>query len=293
MIDAELLKQVRRIQVRTRLLVTDVFAGGYTSTFKGSGIEFEEVREFSEGDDLRAVDWNVTARAGRPFIKKFVEERELTLLFLLDTSRSLRHGTRARAPRQAAAELCACLAFAAMRSGDKVGLLLCAEAPEKFIPPRKGGQHAMRVVREVLSAPAEARASRLEQGVELLGRVLRRRAVVFVLSDFHFPLEGLERPLARLARRHDVIGAHLLDPSDLELPRAGLLELADSETGRTLRVDASSPRVRRAWREQGERRVEAVARTLRRIGADRMLVRLEEPVATPLLRLFSERRRPR
>ncbi len=293
MIDPEILKQVRRIQVRTRRLVTDLLVGGYTSVFKGSGIEFDEVREFTEGDDIRSVDWNVTARTGRPFVKKFVEERELTLLFLVDTGPSLLYGSQARSPRRGAAELCACLAFAALRSNDKVGLLFCGGKPGAYIPPGKGPTHVMRVVREVLAEPAERKGGGIPAGVEFLGRVLRRRSVVFLVSDFHFPLEPLEGPLKRISRRHDVIGAHLLDPRNLDLPRAGLLEIADAETGRRIMLDTGSEAVRRRWREEGERRLEEVGALFRKAGADRMVVRLDEPPTTPLLRLFKERERRR
>ena len=293
MIDPEILRQVRRIQVRTRRLVTDLLTGGYTSVFKGSGIEFDEVREFTEGDDIRSVDWNVTARTGRPHVKKFVEERELTLLFLVDTGPSLLYGSQARSPRRGAAEICACLAFAALRSNDKVGLLFCGERPGSYIPPGKGPTHVMRVVREVLAEPAGKRGGGIPAGVEFLGKVLRRRSVIFIVSDFHFPLGPLEDPLKRIARRHDVIGAHLLDPRDLDLPGGGLLEMADAETGRRILLDTGSAAVRRRWREEGERHLAEVEDLFKKAGADRMLVRLDEPPTTPLLRLFRERERRR
>lgn len=293
MIDPEILKQVRRIQVRTRRLVTDLLAGGYTSVFKGSGIEFDEVREFTEGDDIRSVDWNVTARTGRPYVKKFVEERELTLLFLVDTGPSLLYGSQARSPRRGAAELCALLAFAALRSNDKVGLLFCGEGPGTYIPPGKGPTHVMRIVREVLAEPAGRRGGGMAAGVDFLGRVLRRRSILFLVSDFHFPLESLEGPLVRIARRHDVIGAHLLDPRNLDLPRVGLLEMADPETGKRILVDTGSEAVRARWKRDGERHLERVGDLFRRSGADRMVVRLDESPAVPLLRLFRERERRR
>ena len=292
MIDRELIAQVRRIQVRTRRLVTDLLAGGYTSVFKGSGIEFDEVREFTEGDDIRSVDWNVTARTGRPFIKRFVEERELTILFLPDDSPSLLYGSQRRSPRQAAAELCACLAFAAMRSGDKVGLLFGGGGgPGKFIPARKGNSHALRVIREVLAAPAGRAGGDMGAAVDFLGRVLRRRAVVFLVSDFHFELPGLEASLKRFARRHDLVGAHLLDPRELELPRGGLMTLEDAESGRRLVVDTARADLRREWRAAGERRVGEVKAFLRRCRADRMVVSLDQPPTVPLLKLFRERER--
>ena len=293
MIDPEILKQVRRIQVRTRRLVTDLLAGGYTSVFKGSGIEFDEVREFTEGDDIRSVDWNVTARTGRPHVKKFVEERELTLMFLVDTGPGLLYGSQARSPRRGAAEICACLAFAAMRSNDKVGLLFCGEEPGTYIPAGKGPTHVMRVVREVLAEPAARRGGGIPAGVEFLGRVLRRRSVIFIMSDFHFDLRPLQNPLKRISRRHDVIGAQLLDPRDLELPRDGLLEMEDPATGRRHLVDTGDERVREHWRDEGERRLEEVGDLFKKAGADRMVVRLDEPPTKPLLRLFRERERRR
>jgi uncharacterized protein (DUF58 family) len=276
-ITREMLAQVRRIQVRTDRMVTDVMAGGYTSVFRGSGIEFDEVREFAEGDDLRSVDWNVTARTGRPFVKKFMEERELTVLLLLDTSASMRFGADPRQPGQgppepralqeAAALFCGCIAFAASRNNDKVGLITFDAGPNRYVPAKKGRQHALRLVREAFApqaaaddrpaaggAPAAAAARGVANGSALAatlsyaGRVQRRRAVVFVVSDFLGEdgpgLLHCQKELRILARRHDLTAVRLRDPRTEELPRGGLHWLRDLETGRGTLVDCGSRRVR-------------------------------------------------
>ena len=293
MIDPRILSQVRNIHLRMRGLVTDLLAGGYTSVFKGSGIEFEEVREFTEGDDIRSIDWNVTARTGRPHVKKFVEERELTIVFLMDMTRSLLFGSQESSPREKAAELCACVALAALRSNDKVGVLFSGRGPEKYVPARKGATHVLRVVREILAQPAVSAGMGMADSVEFLGRVLRRRSIVFLVSDFLFPLEVLENPLKMFARKHDVIGAHLLDPREIELPDVGIIEMQDSETGRRMLIDTGSRRVREEWENRGRARLEEIGDFLRKANVDRMTVRLDEPVSIPLLRLFRERERRR
>ena len=293
MIDSEILSQVRNIHLRMRGLVTDLLAGGYTSVFKGSGIEFEEVREFTEGDDIRSVDWNVTARTGKPHVKKFVEERELTILFLMDVTKSLLYGTRERSPREKAAELCACIALAALRSNDKVGVLFSGKGAQKYVPARKGATHVLRVVREILAYPAVKKGEGIRESLEFLGRVLRRRAIVFIVSDFFFDLLAISDTLKRFARRHDVIGAHLLDPVEIDLPNIGIIELQDAETGRRILVDTSSKKVRDEWKRKGLERIDRVKEFLSKANVDRMLVRLDEPVSIPLLKLFRERERRR
>jgi len=292
-IDREMLAQVRRIQVRTDRMVTGVLAGGYSSVFRGSGIEFDEVREFAEGDDLRSVDWNVTARVGRPFIKKFMEERELTVLFLLDVSASTGFGTRpplardARSVRETAALFCGCLAFAAARNNDKAGLIACSDRIERYVPAKKGRQHVLRLIREAYAPPRTGRGTDLAQALDFAGRVQRKRAVVFVISDF-FAGE-FDRSLRLLARRHDVIAVRIRDPHSEQLPRAGLLRLYDLETGHACWVDSSSARVRSelAARVAAERA--AFAGSCRRARVDLLEVPTRGSVAEPIVRFFRMR----
>lgn len=296
MIDREILAQVRRIQVRTNRMVTDLMAGGYTSVFRGSGIEFDEVREFAEGDDIRSVDWNVTARTGRPHVKKYVEERELTLLFLLDVSASMGFGTvrrgaeRPREVREAAAEVCACLALTAARSNDKAGLVAFAEDVERYVPAKKGSRHALRLIREALALEAHGRGTDVVRALDFAARVQRKRAIVFVVSDFLGVRPGdFQRPLRRLARRHDVVAVRMVDPATVELPRAGLLYLRDAEDGTARWVDTSARRVRAAHREAVERWDAGLQDAFRRAGVDTLDVRTDRSVADPLVRFFRMR----
>ena len=302
-LDPELLAEARRIQVRADRMVTDVMAGGYSSVFRGSGIEFEEVREFAEGDDLRSVDWNVTARQGRPFVKKFVEERELSVLFLLDVSASMGFGAAptGRAARRTAAETAAlfvgCVAFAAARNNDKAGLIAFAEGVERHVPCKKGRRHVLRLIREACEPPRAKARTGLAQALDFAGRVQRKHAIVFVVSDFLGP--DAAQPLRRLAQRHDVIAVRVRDPfaAGLDrasgdvgaLPAAGLLHLADPETGRTVLVDTASARVRAQvqanWRAERQRLLE----TCRRAGVDLVDVPTEGSVADPLVRFFRMR----
>jgi uncharacterized protein (DUF58 family) len=312
-IDRELLAQVRRIQVRTRRLVNDVMTGGYSSVFRGSGIEFDEVREYVDGDDIRSVDWNVTARLGRPFVKTYVEERELTVRFLLDVSASMDFGSRRRADgqrvrrvRDAAAEVCACLALAAGRNNDKVGLVAFSDRIERDVPAKKGSQHLLRLIRDALAVAVGAGGEqRLGVGTDLgvafdhTLRVQRRRAVLFVVSDWISAVgpdgsgaEAFEQRLRRLSLKHDVSAVVVRDPVQVELPRnAGLLRLRDLETGEDAVVDTSSRRVREAYAERVAARDRALDAVLRRCRVDRIDVRTDRSVADPLVRFFRMRER--
>jgi uncharacterized protein (DUF58 family) len=302
-LDPELLAEARRIQVRADRMVTDVMAGGYSSVFRGSGIEFDEVREFAEGDELRSVDWNVTARVGRPFVKKFVEERELTVLFVLDTSASMAFGcSPAGAPvRRSAATTAAlfvgCVAFAAARNNDKAGLITCHERVARYVPAKKGRNHVLRLIREACEPPEPRVGTDLAQALDFAGRVQKKRAVVFVVSDWLGA--GYADKLRLLSQRHDVIAVRIRDPfaAGLDrasgdvgaLPDAGLLQLADPETGRTFLVDTGSARVRErlreAWRAERQRLLE----TCRRAGVDLLDVPTAGSVADPLVRFFRMR----
>jgi uncharacterized protein (DUF58 family) len=295
-IDRELLAQVRRIQVRTNRIVTDVMAGGYTSVFRGAGIEFEEVREFAEGDDPRAVDWNVTARTGRPHIKKFVEERELIVLFVLDVSASMRFGTlRAGGPasvREAAAQFCACLALAAARNNDKAGLIAFSDRIERFVPAKKGSRHVLRLIREALLLQPAGRGTGLQAALEFAAHVQRKRAIVFVVSDFAgLPPASWERALRLLARRHDVVAVRIADLASEALPAAGLVRLFDLETGAAAWVDAGSARVRAAHTAVVQGRAAAWRQALRRSGADPIEIVLgpRGAIADAIVRFFRMR----
>lgn len=294
MIDPEILAQVRRIQIRTSRLVNDAMVGGYTSSFRGTGIEFDEVREFVEGDDPRTVDWNVTARTGRPHIKKFMEERELTVMFLLDASASTRFGTvpkptlaGQRTVRDVAAEFCACMSLAASRNNDKAGLISFSDRIEQYVPAKKGSHHVLRLIREVLAMEPTGSGTDLGEALEYAGRVQRKRSIVFLISDFLS--EGYEQALRLLSRRHDLVAVRIRDPKTRELPRAGLLSLRDLETGRQVLVDTSSRRVREAHQRRMQELDDSYAEALRRAGVDAMDIGTEQSVADPIVQFFRMR----
>ena len=293
---AEILRAVRRVQLRTRKAVTDMVAGGFRSVFRGSGMEFEEVREYVPGDDVRAIDWNVTARTGRPYIKKFVEEREQTIMLAVDVSASTRLGSGARSVRQAAAELAAILAFSAVGSGDRVGFLGFSDRVELELPPRGGNRQAFRIIREALYRRADDAGTSLTLACEHLARVLKRHAYVFLLSDFLDVLdERLERSLGLLARRHDVVALRLVDRLHRELPSVGLLPWRDPETGIVRLVDTGSTRVRRHVALAAERREQELSDLLRRHGVDRVDIALGDGQADspidPLVAYLHQRER--
>ncbi|HYW68387.1 MAG TPA: DUF58 domain-containing protein, partial [bacterium] len=235
MIPQEILKKIRRIEIRTRRLVADVFSGEYQSVFKGRGMEFTEVREYLPGDDIRSIDWNVTARTGTPYIKKFEEERELTIMFVVDASGSGAFGSVSRFKAELAAELCAVLAFSATRNNDRVGLVMFSDRIEKVVPPQKGRRHVLRVVRELLYSTPEGTGTDIPMALDYLANVVRRHAVVFLVSDFQ--TSGYDRALAVANRRYDLIAVDVSDPREQELPRVGLVELEDAETGERISVD--------------------------------------------------------
>lgn len=307
MIPQELMKKVRQLEIRTRRSVSEVFAGEYSSAFRGRGMEFSEVREYQPGDDVRSIDWNVTARMGGPFVKRFVEERELTIVLAVDLSGSGMFGSVQRVKNETAAELCAVLAFAAMQKNDKVGLMVFTDQVEMMIPPRKGLNHALRMIREVLSFEPAREHGRAGTDIALamrtLNQTLKRRAVVFLVSDFLTPAPAEDRgplhaeaeaALRLLARRHDVIAARIVDPRERALPTAGLVELEDAETGRRVLVDSSSGTVRRRFEALMRRRSERVREQLRRLGIDSFeAVTSDESYIHALVELFHRRERRR
>jgi uncharacterized protein (DUF58 family) len=289
MLSRDLRRQMRRLQLRARRAVEDLLGGAYRSVFKGSGIAFEEVREYQPGDDIRSIDWNVTARMGHPFVKRFIEERELTLLLVLDVSASQRFGTRAQEKREVAAELAALLAFCAIANNDKVGLLTVSDRVEKFVPPRKGTRHALRLMRDILfHEPAHA-GTQLRAGLDFLNRVLRRRAVVFLLSDFRDT--GYEKAFRRTAKRHDLIAVHHGDPLEQRLPAVGLIQVQDAETGASLLIDSSDPAFQQAQQEVAQKGRAVVQQMAHAARADWIDVSTDGSHLDALLRFFRLRER--
>jgi uncharacterized protein (DUF58 family) len=286
-ITPELLAQVRRLTIRSRRAVEEVFSGAYRSAFRGKGLEFAEVREYVPGDDVRSIDWNVTARHGRPFVKRFDEERELTVVVALDLSASLRFGTRARSKREAAAEAGALVALAASRNRDKVGLLLFTDRVELYLPPSKSRARSLRIVRDLVAFEPRGTGTDLGGALAFLGRVLRRRAVVFLISDW---IAGsFERPLNLLARRHELVTIEVDDPFEDALPDRGLVMVRDLETGERRLVDLAAPAARREWRNVRGRHRRELNETLLRARAGRIRVRSDAPVAPELVRHFERR----
>ncbi|MEX2048140.1 MAG: DUF58 domain-containing protein [Gemmatimonadota bacterium] len=291
MIPREILKQVRRIEISTRGLVNDVFSGEYHSVFKGRGMSFAEVREYAYGDDVRAIDWNVTARTGVPFVKIFEEERELTVMLLVDLSASGDFGTRGRMKSELAVEICALLAFSAIKNNDKVGLVIFSDHVEKFVPPRKGRGHVLRVLRELLYHRPEGRGTDIGQALEYLARVQRKRAVTFLVSDFRD--RGFEKALAVAGRRHDLVAVRIEDLREHDMPPVGLVELEDPETGERVVVNTSSPRFRSAFGAVNSKRRADLDRALRRSKVDVIDVETGRPYVKALMRFFEQRMRRR
>ncbi len=290
---AELLEEVRRIDVLAKRLVTDVMAGGYSSAFRGGGLEFDGVREYVEGDARRLIDWNVTARMGRPFVKTYVDERELTVMFLLDLSASMDGGFSAWSARQAAARICGCLALTAVRNNDKVGFVAFSSGVDKFVKPAKGAGHALRIVRDCLALKAEQRNTDLVPALEFTAKAVRRHAVVFVVSDFLS--DGWQDAITLCARRHDVVAVRLRTP-ELEPPAGGIMHLRDPESGAIHTVDWSSARARKAYLDATHAHDRRVEDQLRRAQVDRMDVAIPrerdpDAIARPILRFFRMRER--
>jgi uncharacterized protein (DUF58 family) len=290
-ITPELLAQVRRLTIRSRRAVEDVFAGAYRSAFRGRGLEFAEVREYVPGDDVRTIDWNVTARAGRPFVKRHEEERELTVVLALDCSASLAFGSRGRSKRETAAEAGALIALAASRSRDRVGLLLFTDRVELYVPPSKVRARALRVVRELLAYEPEGRGTDVGTALSFLARVLRRRAVIFLLSDWIAP--PFDRELAFLGRRHELTVIEVRDPLEVDWPRAGLVTARDLESGRERVLPLGSAAARGSFRTARARHAREIGEAFRLGRAARIELRSDAPVAPVLVRHLEQRARPR
>jgi uncharacterized protein (DUF58 family) len=315
MIPREILKKIRQIEIRTNRLVSETLAGQYHSVFKGQGMNFDEVREYQPGDEVRSIDWNVTARMNHPFVKKFVEERELTLMLVVDASGSGLFGSHDQSKRELAAEIASVLAFSAIRNNDKVGLILFTDEVEKFIPPRKGRRHVLRVIREVLFFEPRRRGTDLNGALEFLLRVTPHRAIAVVISDFiGSPTEttgrrrGRPRPqmmlleslaqasltmLRQANRRHDVVAVQITDRYELELPALGRLVLNDAETGEVVEINTGDERKRAAFTERQARAQDDLARLFRSAGIDAIRLRTDQPYAAELGRFFETREKRR
>ncbi len=298
MLTEDLIQKVRQLQVYTGRMVDELFAGEYSSAFKGRGMEFDEVRAYAPGDDVRTIDWNVTARTGEPFIKRFVEERELTVMLVVDLSASGDFGSIDRVKNETAAEICAVVAMAATKNHDKVGLLVFTDHVEHFIPPAKGSRHVWRVVRDVLGFRPKGRGTDAAGALDHLARVLKKRAVVFVVSDFLFArdersADGFDRTLSLLTRRHDVIAISVSDPRERELVGVGLIDLVDAETGERRVIDTGGRRRREKYHAEALRREHRLERSMRKMGVDLVQVRTHEPYIHKLIELFRRRERRR
>ena len=286
---AEILRKVQQIQIVANRSVNDLLAGQYRSLFRGRGMEFDEVREYQAGDEIRTIDWNVTARAGSPYVKRFSEERELTVLFLLDVSASGAFGTGRQSKLEVMVEMAALLMFSALKNNDKVGLLFFAGEVHAYYPPRKGKSNVLRLIREMIAVEPVAEETNLGQALQFLSRVHKRRSVVFLISDFQ--AEDSRSPLAVSNHRHDLVAITVSDPRERALPDVGFLTFRDAETGEIVEVDTRHPRVRALFAESADRRQEALSDGLRRVGVDELAVSTTEPYATSLRRFFASRER--
>lgn len=287
MINRELLKKVRKIELSTRHLVNETFGGEYHSVFKGRGMEFAEVREYSPGDDIRTIDWNVSARTGQPYVKLFEEERELTVMILVDASASGAFGTQVQMKRSLAAELSAVLAFSAVKNNDKVGLIIFTDQVELYIPPRKGRSHVLRVIREVLDHEPIHHGTSIKNALEFMSRVNRKRSVTFMISDFMDT--DYEKSIKQASRKHDMLSFHLQDPWEIELPDLGLIQLHDGETGETSLVNTGNASFRKNYAIRSKERFEDLRAFFKSSGLDYLPIRTDVPYVDPLINFFRKR----
>ncbi len=294
MIPSEILRKVRQIEIRTRSVVNSVLSGAYSSTFKGRGMEFAEVREYLPGDEIRSIDWNVTARQGHPFVKKYVEERELTVLLVVDASSSGDFGSRKEMKGEVMATLSALLAFSAIKNNDRVGLLIFTSKIEKFIPPQKGRKHVLRVIRELLYHKPEERGTDLAGALEQVNRLLKRRAVVFLVSDF--ATGDFQKPMRLLQQRHDAVAITVTDPRERDLPNVGFLELEDAETGEVVLVDTGAATFRETFRREVQTENTRLRRLFQRTDTDFVEVLIQpeyDETIQPLLDYFRKKAKNR
>ncbi len=283
----ELLKQVRQIEIKTKGLVNEVFSGEYHSVFKGRGMEFAEVREYQPGDDIRTIDWNVTARFGHPYIKVFEEERELTVMLIVDMSGSLGFASVDKTKQRIAAELTSILAFSAMKNNDKVGLILFSDKIERFVPPRKGRSHVLRIIREVLSFKPEGKGTDISGALEYFNGGIKKRSIAFLISDFLD--EGYEKILKIVAKKHDFIGVHIEDEREIDLPKIGLTKFKDLESGEIRYLDLSNKRVREFFAEQIAARKSKLEQLFKLSGIDLIRIKTGESYIKPLVQFFKKR----
>lgn len=287
MIPKEILKKVKRIEIQTRGLVNDVFSGEYHSVFKGRGMEFSEVREYQIGDDIRTIDWNVSARMGHPFVKVFEEERELTVMLLVDVSSSGNFGTVERMKGEIAIEICALLAFSAIKNNDKVGLIIFTDRIEKYVPPKKGKSHVLRVLRELLYHKPQGRGTDIALALEYLSRVAKRRAVTFLVSDFIS--ENYEKAMQIANKRHDLVAITITDPREVTLPNVGLIELEDAETGEVVLIDTSDQAIRNSFKSETSTSKAERDKLLRAMSVDTIDIHTDVSYIEPLIRFFRMR----
>ncbi|MCH8272142.1 MAG: DUF58 domain-containing protein [Candidatus Marinimicrobia bacterium] len=287
MLPKEVLENVRRLEIGTKGLVNEIFSGEYHTVFKGRGMEFSEVREYVPGDDIRLIDWNVSARTGSPFVKIFSEERELSMMLVVDMSRSGTFGTSYRMKDEVAIEICALLAFSAMKNNDKVGLLIFTDKVEKFLPPRKGRQHVLRVLREIVYHEPENTGTNMRSALEYLLRVIRRNSVVFILSDFMD--DGYQKSLRVLSSKHDVIAIKVTDKLEMELPDAGLISLVDAETGENVVIDTSDKKIRNSYSALRKAQNEGLEKMFKKINLDHITIKTGESYVEPLYKFFRVR----
>ncbi len=284
---SELLKKVRKIEIRTRGLVNQIFSGEYHSVFKGRGMAFSEVREYQLGDDIRTIDWNVSARFNHPYVKIFEEERELTVVLLVDVSGSGEFGTARQMRNEIAAELCAVLAFSALQNNDKVGVIFFSDIVEKFIPPKKGRTHVLRIIRELLDFRSIHRRTNISEGLRYLTSAIKKRSICFLVSDFID--KGYDDALKIAGRKHDLIAVHLYDPREVSLPSVGLLHIVDAETGERAWVDTGDRNVREIYAQSWTRRQEERTKLFRRNGVDVIGIPIDQPYIAPLQAFFRVR----
>jgi len=296
---SQVMSSMRQLEIRTRRLVNDSLSGAYHSVFKGRGMDFDEVREYTPGDEVRTIDWNVTARAGRPFVKKFTEERELTIFLLVDISASGNFGSGTMSKRDLAAELASVLAFSAIRNSDKVGLLLYTDRVERYLLPKKGRRHVLRVIRDILYHQPEGRGTDSVKALDVVNHVLRRRAIVFLISDFETIKDpqaaraALRRAMRQTNRRHDLIAVHIEDPREKELPNVGIVALEDAESGEIIELDTSRAAVRQRFKQRALDRSRQLVTDFRAEGIDTLQLLTDAPYIPALQRFFKTRVRGR
>ncbi|HHT9137590.1 MAG TPA: DUF58 domain-containing protein [Candidatus Wunengus sp. YC60] len=284
MIAKDILKKIQQIQIHTRRLVNEAFVGEYHSVFKGRGMEFDEVREYQPGDEIRTIDWNVTARIGRPFIKRYVEERELTVMLLVDVSASGNFGSIKQLKNEVATEICAILAFSAIKNNDKVGMIMFTDKIEKFIPPKKGPKHVLRVIRELLCTQPTGKGTNLSVALEYLNKITHRRTISFVVSDFI--ANDYAHALRIANKKHDVIAITIVDPREQELPKVGFVELRDAESGEILLLDTADSLARKEFSALNNRRRQDLSRLFRSMGVDEIVINTNRHYVEPIVRFF-------